>query len=135
MLGDPIAIMHQYLSDQLPLMDLCSGGIYSPRLPSTKSPPALAFFIRGGTSNPHIPPTPSPSFQFDCLADDPREAYKIYRELYDTIQGLQNETVTVAGTDYRIMSVVEEVQGQQIQPVDPKDYHRVLGLFQVTMEV
>ncbi len=135
MTGNPVAIMRTYLGDQLPLMALITGGLYSPRLPESKSPPAMAFFVRGGTANPHIPPIPSPSFQFDCWADSPEVAYDIYKELYDTIQGLQNQTVTVGGTDYRIMSAVEEVQGQQIQPVDPQDYHRVLGLFQVTMEV
>ena len=134
MIGNPVAIMGTYLRAQLPLMALVTG-IWSPRIPEKRTVPALTFFVRGGTANPHIPPIPSPSFQFDCWADSPEVAYDIYMELYDTIQGLQNQTVTVGGTDYRIMSVVEEVQGQQIQPVDPQDYHRVLGLFQVTMEV
>ena len=135
MIGNPVAIMHTYLSAQAALMALITGGLYSPRLPESKSPPAMAFFVRGGTANPHIPPIPSPSFQFDCWADSPEDAYDIYLELYDTIQGIENQSVTVGGTGYRIMSVVEEVQGQQIQPVDPKDYHRVLGLFKVMMEV
>ncbi len=134
MIGNPVAIMHTYLSAQVPLMALVTG-IWSPRIPEEETVPALTFFVRGGNANPHIPPIPSPSFQFDCWADSPEDAYDIYRELYDTLQGLQNQTVTVSGTDYRIMSVMEEVQGQQIQPVDPKDYHRALGLFQVMMEV
>ncbi len=133
-LGNPVAIMHTHLIAQPVLLALVTG-IWSPRIPERETIPALTFFVRGGVANPHIPPIPSPSFQFDCWAETPEDAYDIYLELYDTIQGIQNQTVNVGGTDFRIMSVVEEVQGQQIQPVDPKDYHRVLGLFQATMEV
>ena len=139
MLGNPVAIMHTYLSAQAPLMALATGGLYSPRIPGGKSPPAIAFFVRGGTSNPHIPPLVTVSFQFDCWAnsdDTPNEdAYDIYLELYETLQGIQNKIVTVGADTYKIKSVVEEVSGQQIQPVDPKDYHRTMGLFQAMMEV
>ncbi len=138
MLGNPVAIMHTYLSAQLALMALITGGLYSPRLPEKQAPPALAFFVRGGTANPHMPPLPEPAFQFDCWADGdtgPEDAYNIYLELYDTLQGIQNQPVVVGVTTYQIKSVIEEVQGQQIQPVDPDDYHRVLGLFRVMMEV
>ena len=139
MLGNPVAIMHKYLSAQAPLMALATGGLYSPRIPGGESPPAIAFFVRGGSSNPNIPPLPTVSFQFDCWAnsdDTPAEdAYEIYLELYDAIQGIQNKIVTVGGTPYKIKSVIEEVSGQQIQPVAPETYHRTMGLFQVMMEV
>ena len=140
--GNPVAIMRTYLAAQPILMGLIPGGLYSPRIPEGQSPPCMAFFVRGGASNPQMEEIVTVSFQFDCwsFTDDtgPLEAYAIYLELFSTLQGIQNQAVVLPGpppVTHRIMSVTEEVSGQQIQAVDPKDGHRVLGLFQAMMEV
>ncbi len=136
MTGDPLAIMHAWLLTVAPLAAIVGTRIYTPRLPEKATLPALSFFIRGGSANAHIPPIPSPSFQFDCWGTTPQEARSVYIALYDALQGAQNVSVVLPGPiTYRLMCGVEEVQGQDIQPVDPKDYDRVLGLFSVTMEV
>jgi len=135
MTGDPLAIMGVWLRAQAPLVAIVGARIYAPRLNENATLPALSFFIRGGTANPHIPPIPEPGFQFDCWGRNSMEARSVYIALYDALQGAQDASVVVGVTTYRLMSGIEEVQGQDIQPVDPHDYHRVLGLFRVMMEV
>ena len=135
MTGDPLAIMGVWLRTVMPLTAIVGANIVTPRLNENMKPPALSYFIRGGTANPHIPPIPEPGFQFDCWGTDPIEARSIYIALYDALQGAQDTPVVVGLATYRLMSGIEEVQGQDIQPVNPHDYHRVLGLFRVMMEV
>jgi len=103
--------------------------VFSPRLPENTTLPALGFFTRGGTSSPYIPGMPEPSVQFDCWGDSPIAARKVYRALYDVLQGIQRQVVTVGGSDYIIWSAIEEVQGQDLQDVDIPEYYRVLALF------
>ena len=108
--------------------------IYCPRIPDTGVLPCLALRVRGGKSTPYIPPLVSPSFQFDCWANDPITARQIYNALYDALQGIQNTQVNVGGTNYLLMSAIEEVQGQDL--VDPPElpkYYRVLSFFTVNI--
>jgi hypothetical protein len=134
MTGDILAIVRAWLAAAL-VAQPWVGRIYAPRLPEGAALPALAFFVRGGNSNPHIPPIVEPSVQFDCWGRTAIEARDVYQALYDVLQGVQGQTVTLPGPHvYRLMSAVEEVQGQDIQPVDPLGYHRVLGFFRLTIQ-
>ena len=128
---DTNAVIRTHLAADPGLIALVGTRIYCPRLPEKATLPALGFFVRGGTSNPHIPVIPSPSVQFDCWADDAIEARQIYRALYDALQGIQNVKVTIGATDYYIMSAVEEVQGQDLQDQDIPNYFRVLTFFSI----
>lgn len=101
--ADTNSIVRAYLATQTALTGLVGARIYCPRLPENATLPAVGFFTRGGTSTPYIPGMPAPSVQFDCWADDPIEARKVYRALYDSLQGIQNISVAsparVVGTD------------------------------------
>ena len=101
--------------------------IYCPRLPENATLPAISFFTRGGSSNPHIPDLPSPSVQFDCWADNPIEARHVYRALFAALQGIQNVTM---GAN-RILSAREEVQGVDMVDIEMPNYFRVLTFFEV----
>ena len=104
--------------------------IYCPRLPENCPLPALGFFTRSGTSTPYIPGLVTPSVQFDCWGESPQDAREIYRALYDVLQGIQREVVTVGVTNYIIWSAIEEVQGQDLQD-EIQGYYRVLTFFSV----
>ena len=133
--ADALVIIREFLVDQTVLTDLIGGAvsprIFVPRVPEREnnSLPAIGFFKRGGWSHAYIKGELHPSIQFDCWADDPLEAEEVYRALYDVLQGIQNETVTVDGTDYMIWSALEEVQGQDLQDVDIPDRFRVMTFF------
>lgn len=107
------------------LLDPTDPRIYCPRLPENAILPALGFFTRGGSSTPYIPGIVNPSVQFDCWATNPIDAREVYRALYDNLQGIQNITVGA----YKILSAIEEVQGQDLQDVDIPTYFRVLTYF------
>ncbi len=104
-IGDINAIIRAYLVTQTALTALVGGAtprIYSPRLPEKATLPAVGFFARGGISTPYIPGIVTPSVQFDCWAETSIEARRVYRALYDALQGIQNVsagTVVVQGTD------------------------------------
>jgi len=49
--------------------------------------------------------------------------------LYDVLQGIQMQTVTVGGTDYKILSAIEEVQGQDLVDSEIITYFRTLTFF------
>lgn len=87
---DTNSIIRAYLASGVgvtaPLVALVGTRIYCPRLPENAVLPAVGFFTRGGTSNPHIPDLPSPSVQFDCWATTPIIARQVYRALYDALQ-------------------------------------------------
>jgi len=127
--ADTNSIVRAYLSAQATLTDIVGVKIYCPRLPENCELPAVGFFTRGGTSHPYIPALLSPSVQFDCWADNAIEAKEVYRALYDILQGIQNVTVEVDGTDYYIRSAIEEVQGQDLQDADIQNYFRVVTFF------
>lgn len=135
MSGDVNAILRAYLAAQAGLTAVVSTRIYCPRLPEKASLPALSFFARGGSSTPYIPPIVDPSFQFDCWGTSPIEARSVYAALYDVLQGIENQSVVVGGSTYRILSAVEEVQGQDIQDVEYPAYHRVVAFFKVTIQI
>lgn len=129
---DTNKIVRDYLITCGTLTALVGGAtprIYCPRLPENCAWPAgegaLSFFTRGGVSTPYIPGIPEPSVQFDCWASDPIIARKIYRRLYDNLQGIQN----IAVGAYQIMSAIEEVQGQDLVDVEIPNYFRTLSFF------
>ena len=129
--ADTNSIIRTYLAAETTLTDVVSTRIFTPRLPENTDLPALGFFTRGGGSTPYIPGIVTPSIQFDCWADTPIVARQVYRALYDVLQGVQNETVTVGSSDYKIMSAIEEVQGQDLQDVDIPNYYRVITFFSI----
>ena len=130
-LPDTNAVIRAYLVAQTTLTDVVGQRVYCPRLPENAALPAVSFFTRGGTSTPYIPGWVAPSVQFDCWADDPVEARSVYRALYDVLQGIQNIKVTIDGTDYYILSAIEEVQGQDLVDVEIPNYFRTLTFFSI----
>ena len=128
---DTNSIIRAYLVTKTTLTDIVGTRIYSPRLPENATLPALGFFTRGGTSTPYIPGLVTPSVQFDCWGESPIAARQVYRALYDVMQGIQAQTVTVDGSDYMIHSAIEEVQGQDLQDVDVPKYFRTLTSFSI----
>jgi len=127
MIADSNSVIRAYLATCATLTAEVGTRIYCPRLPENATLPALGFFSRGGTSTPYIPGIISPSVQFDCWADNPIDARKVYRLLYDNLQGIQN----IAVGSYQIMSAIEEVQGQDLVDTEIPNYFRVLTFFEV----
>ena len=113
------------------LVALVGARIYCPRLPENAVLPALGFFTRGGTVNPHIPDLPAPSVQFDCWGRTPIEARSVYNALYDALQGIQHIAVVIGATTYYIKSAIEDVQGQDLVDTEIQNYFRVLTFFQI----
>ena len=129
-IGDTNSIIRAYLITCGTLTALIGGAtprIYCPRLPENATLPALGFFSRGGSSTPYIPGIVTPSVQFDCWASDPITARNIYNKLYDNLQGIQNTTVGA----YKILSAIEEVQGQDLVDTEIPNYFRVLAFFSI----
>lgn len=143
-IADTNSIIYTYLTTASaavdPLIALVGERIYCPRLPQRvklTDGPAISYFTRGGTSTPYIPGIPAPSIQFDCWATDTEvagvvtrgfiTARHVYRVLYDALQGIQNVTVGA----YKILSAIEEVQGQDLVDVEIPNYFRVLTFFSV----
>ena len=108
--------------------------IYCPRLPENAALPAVSFFTRGGVNNPYIPGMLEPSVQFDCWAGTPIAARKIYRALYDNLQGIQGKVVTVGPPSEIIWSAIEEVQGQDLVDVEIPNYFRTLVFFRFVIK-
>jgi hypothetical protein len=131
---DVNAVVRKYLvtasAETNALIALVGTKIFVPRLPENTELPAVSLFVRGGRSTPYVPDLVSPSFQVDSWADDPIEARAVYRALYSALQGIQNIKVTIAPTDYYIMSAIEEVQGQDLVDEIP-GYFRVLSFFSI----
>lgn len=127
-IADTNSIIFSYLVTQATLVTLVDRRIYTPRLPENATLPAISFFSRGGTSTPYIPGIVEPSVQFDCWANNPIDARKVYRELYSALQGIQN---IATGTTQGILSAIEEVQGQDLVDVEIPNYFRVLTFFSV----
>ena len=131
---DTNIVIRDYLISRIALIALVSNRIYAANpLPENVTLPAIAFFTRGGTSIPSVPTITIPSVQFSCWADDPIEARKVYRALYDELNGLYDATVTIDGTVYYIMRAIEEVQGQDLQDTDIPGYWRTLTFYSITI--
>lgn len=111
--------------------------IYCPRLPENVDlsvKPAVSFFTRGGTSTPYIPGIVNPNVQFDCWADNLITARRVYRALYDNLQGIQEQDVTVGVDTFKILSAIEEVQGQDLVDSEIPNYFRVLTFFNIMIK-
>jgi len=139
-LADTTRIIWTYLVNDAGIIAFfapASPRIYCPRLPENTTLPAISFLTRGGVSTPYIPGIVTPSVQFDCWAKDEvglvgqRGARDVYRVLYDALQGIQEQAVTVGVNTYRILSAIEEVQGQDLADVDIIGMYRVLTFFSV----
>lgn len=131
---DTNIVIREYLISKASLTDLVEERIYAANpLPENATLPAIAFFTRGGTSLSAVPTVVSPSVQFTCWADDALEARKIYRALYDVLNGLGNAEITLEGINYYITAALEEVQGQDIQDADVKNYWRVVSFYSITI--
>lgn len=120
-----------------PLITLLGGAgferLYCPRLPENATLPAISYFSRGGSASAELPHIFSPSVQFDCWADSPIEAREVYRLLYDVLQGLDSEPVTIDLILYYIMKAREEVHGQDLVDVEIPNYFRVLTFYSITI--
>jgi hypothetical protein len=130
---DVNAVLRQHLASDSAITALVEQRVYVPRLPENAGLPAIGLFVRGGASTPYIPGILTPSFQIDCWADDPVDAREVYRAVYDALQGIQNITVSMDGTDYLILGAEEETQGQDLVDVDIPGYFRVLSFFSIMM--
>ncbi len=118
---DTNAIIRAFLVAQTALTAVVDERIMTPRLAESTTYPAVGFRTRGGVSTPYIPGWVTPSVQFDCWAQDidggltgPRGARLVYNILYDVLQGIERQVVTVDGKEYIIWSAIEEVQGQDL---------------------
>ena len=125
------SIIRAFLIGQTVLTDVVDERIMSPRLQEDTDLPAIGFFVRGGINNPHIEEMVNPSVQFDCWADSAIGADEVYRALFDVLQGVQNQVVTVDGSDYALKTAVQEVQGQDLPDVEIPNYYRVLTFFSI----
>ena len=130
-LVDSNKVIHAYLAADVALDALVDGRIYCPRLPENAELPAVGFFCRGGTSTPYIPDLPMPSVQFDCWASSPMVARQVYRALYDALQGVEWQAVTVDSETHYLVAAREEVQGQDLVDTDIPGYFRVLAFFEI----
>ena len=130
---DTNAIIRAYLAADAGLIPLVNDRIFCPRLPENTALPAISFFTRGGVVNPHIPDLVTPSVQFDCWAETSLTesgnivARRVYRALYDALQGIENVAV---GANV-IVSAIEEVQGQDLVDIEVSGYFRTLTFFQI----
>ena len=137
---DTNTIIRTFLLAQTTLTTVVSTRIYWPTLPENEALPAISFNTRGGDSSPYIPKIVSPSVQFNCWAEDtatmtgPVAARQVYRALFDVLQGIQMQTVTVGSTNYIIHSAIEEVQGQDLQDIDIPTYYKVLTFFSIMIQ-
>jgi len=147
-IADTNSIIKAYLDTCTTLTALVGTRIYCPRLPENATLPAVSFFSRGGTSTPYIPGLITPSVQFDCWAKDTEVAgvvtsgftiaRQVYRALYDNLQGIQNQIISYPFPlvfpiiwSYRIMSAIEEVQGQDLVDELVPNYFRILTFFSI----
>lgn len=127
---DTNSIIREYLAVNTGVSAIVGGEVYWPRLPENASLPAVSLFTRGGVTNPHIETLPCPSTQIDCWAISSLAARTLYRAVYDALEGIQRQAVTLDGTTYYIMSAVEEVQGQDLVDVEIQGYFRCLSFWQ-----
>ena len=128
--ADVNEIVRSYLIANLDIIALFapdSPRIYCPRLPENTKLPAVNLFVRGGSSTPYIPNIPSPSFQIDCWDDNLIGARLLYRTVYSALQGIQDITVGA----FKILSAIEEVQGQDLVDSEIPNYFRVLTFFSI----
>lgn len=131
---DVDAIVRAYLVADAEIIALFapnSPRAYCPRLPESCELPSISLFVRGGLSNPYIPPIVDPSFQIDCWDDNLIGARLLYRTVYSALQGIQNQEVTIGLDTFKILSAEEELQGQDLQDVDIPGYFRVLTFFKI----
>jgi len=127
-----------------PLIALIGDRLYCPRLKENATLPAISYFTRGGGADARTPKRFSPSVQFDCWATDTEvggvevkgsiTARRVYRALYDALEGLDSVPITIDGTLYYIMKAREEAHGQDLVDIDIPDYFRVLTFYSITIK-
>ena len=117
-------LIRNLLIVQPPLVKLVGTRISYPKLPEGCAYPALSFRSRPGIpANPNIPGLVSPSIEFKCWGGIklPIVARDVYGRLYDALQGYQGNG--------SILSVVEELAGQDLEDPDITDLNYVLAYF------
>jgi len=123
---DSNTLIRSHLIVQAPLVALVSSRIYAAQpLPENYILPAVTFSSRGGTADPDVPSIVTVSCQFKCWADDPIEARQVYGALFDCLQGCEDYT--------GIVSVQQEVGGQDMEDPDVKGLYYVLTFFSFTI--
>lgn len=132
-MNDTNAVILRYLLEQEAVTDIVDMRIFCPRLPENTTLPAIGFLSVGGRGNAYIPPIGKPSVQFDCWAYSAVKAREVYRALYDALQGIQNQKVTIGVDTYYILLSEEEVHGQDMQDIDIPSYYRVRTVFSITV--
>jgi len=130
---DTSVILRTYLLTT-PLATAVNNRIYLFRAPENVALPNVTIFQRGGSTNPHIPDIPTPSKQIDCWGTGLLEARDIYRKLYDALQGIQNVPITVGGTDYVILSAIEDTHGQEMLDTEIPGRFRVLSFWSIKIK-
>jgi hypothetical protein len=130
---DANKIVRAYLLTQ-PVSTLVGNRVYTLRAPDDSSVPNVTLMVRGGSANPYIPEMPGPSFQIDCWSTSPIDARKIYLSMYDSLQGLQNQSVVIGANTYHIASAIEEVHGQDLEDVDIPGRFRVLSFWKILVK-
>ena len=134
----PNMIILAYLKSR-PLLTALVGDdtprIYVLSIPEGLTVPAITFYLSGGPpSNPYIPGIRRHDVTFNAWAGSQSAAHTVYNALYTELQGIQHTTVTIDTVDYEIQASIESVPGQDIQEQDPPQYHRVMGLFAMTIK-
>lgn len=131
---DVKTILSAFLLAQETLTDVVGNNIFCPRLPHNEDIPAVVFKRRGGQSNPHVPPIVDPSFQFICYGGTPEEAESVNIALYDVLQGIQEQSVTIGANTYMIKSAIEEGQGGDFEDTDIPRYFGVVVFYRIKIQ-
>lgn len=126
------SIIITYLLGEANITGLVGTQIFCPRIPEGESLPAISFFCRGGPSgSKYVSPDTDGSFQFDCWADDPLEARNIYIQLRESLHGVENQTVTISGHDYKLLGAELEVPGIDEVDIDIPEYFKTRAFFKI----
>jgi len=129
-------VIRSFLLTEANITALVGNNIFSPRIPEGKGLPAISFFSRGGPGgNPNIKPDTDNSYQFECWADDSKEARDIYIELRDSLQGIENEIVTISGHNYRLIGAQLEVPGIDEVDIDIPEYFKTRAYFKIQVRL
>lgn len=136
---DTNKVVRQFLLGDAALTGLVSTRIMCPRIRENTTLPAVSYFTRGGKALPIVKGIVSPSVQFMCWAQTPVAAREVYGALFDALQGIGGyynafTPVTVEGNTHNILSVAEEVQGQDLQDTT-SNYYYVLTFFQFKIQL
>jgi len=130
--GNVVLLTH--LLADVPLQALVADRIYVPNLPENVTLPAVSMETRGGESTPYIPGWRAHSVQITTWAKGSQgyiDARKVYRAIYNCLQGIQNQDVVIGLNTYQILSASEETIGQDVQDPEVLGYYSVLSFWEI----